>query len=335
MATIKDIAKLAKVSPATVSRVLNHDKTMSAGTGTKQRIFKAAHHLNYTKTPQRATKKAAHKTIALIEWYTEQQELNDLYYFSLREGIEKTAKKLGYRITRLFHTDPLEKAADCAGILALGKFSSEQIKQLGRLSDNIVFVDSNTLAQGYSCVLPDFSTGVAAALHHFLAMGQTKIGMLAGEEHTSDSKESLLDPRFTTFKKILTADQRYDPHYVFVGEFTLDAGYHMMQAALSDLKHDLPQAFFMANDSLAVGALRALQEQKIQIPQEISIISFNDSSLAQFAYPRLSSVHVYTAEMGASAVTLLNAQLKRSGEIFIPKMITHGVKLILRDSSLN
>ncbi|GBG95657.1 LacI family transcriptional regulator [Ligilactobacillus salitolerans] len=332
MATIKDVADLAKVSAATVSRVLNHDQTMSVGQKTKARVFQAAQQLNYTKN--HSVKGPASPTIAIIEWYTEQQELNDLYYFSLREGIESKAKELGYQITRLFHTDSLQKAADCAGILALGKFSEQQIKQIGQLSPNVVFVDCNTLSLGYSCVVPDFNTGVAAVLDHFQAAGLTKIGMLAGEEQTTDQQESLLDPRFTAFKKLLTARKNYEPRFVYVGQFTLDSGYQMMRQAIHELNTDLPEAFFAANDSIAVGALRALQEENIKVPEQTSIISFNDSSLAEFVYPKLSSVHVFTEEMGSIAVELLFSQLS-DPHYQAPRMVTHGVKLILRDSSID
>ncbi len=335
LATIKDIADLAAVSPATVSRVLNHDQSMSVSSETKERIFNAAHQLNYTKSHSHTQKKGTQKTIAIIEWYTEQQELNDLYYFSLREGIEEKAQALGYNIQRLFHTDPLEKAAACSGILALGKFSDLQIEQLGQLSKHIVFVDCDTLGQGYSCVVPDFDNGVAAVLHQFEQKGLKKIGMLAGEEHTSDQEKSLLDPRFLAFKKQLTDQNKYDRRYVYVGDFTLDSGYKMMQQALTDLAGDLPEAFFMANDSLAVGALRALQEKNIQIPKQISIISFNDSSLADFVYPKLSSVHVPTTQMGATAVELLDSKLTSKTNESEPRKVTHGVRLVLRDSSLN
>lgn len=335
MATIKDIAHLAKVSSATVSRVLNHDSSMSVGTETKERIFNAAHQLNYKKTGSRATKKTTKKTLAIIEWYTEQQELNDRYYFSLRESIEKKAQELGYRITRLFHTDPLEKAVACDGILALGKFSTPQIQELGQLSDHIIFVDCDTLFAGYSCVVPDFENGVTTVLAQFEKAGLKKIGMLAGEEHTSDQEESLLDPRFLAFKKLLTTQKKYNSRYVYVGDFTMDAGYQMMQQALVDLKNDLPEAFFMANDSLAVGALRALQEKNIKVPEDISVISFNDSSLAEFVYPKLSSVHVPTKQMGIMAVKLLTAQLSSSNFENVPQKITCGVRLVVRDSSQN
>lgn len=335
MATIKDIARLAEVSPATVSRVLNHDQSMSVANTTKERIFQVAQQLNYQKTTSHSLKKNAKKTIAIIEWYTEQQELNDLYYFSLREGIEEKATTLGYQVIRFFQKDSLEKVSTCDGVLALGKFSAAQIEQLGQLNQQIIFVDCDTLAQGYSCVVPDFTNGVATVLNHFQQTGLSRIGMLAGEEQTSDQEESLLDPRFLAFKKLLTAKNDYHSRYVYVGDFTRESGYQMMSQALTELGDDLPEAFFMANDSLAVGALRALQEKQIEVPARVSVIAFNDSSLAEFVYPKLSSVRVPTVQMGATAVELLAAQLATTEQPPSPRKVTHGVSLVIRDSSLN
>ncbi len=91
MATIKDIAQLAGVSPATVSRVLNYDPELSVGLATKQKIFEAAERLNYTKHRKNAAN--TKQTLRLIQWYDDTEELEDLYYLSIRLGIEKKAEE--------------------------------------------------------------------------------------------------------------------------------------------------------------------------------------------------------------------------------------------------
>lgn len=332
MATIKDIAQLAQVSAATVSRVLNYDATMSVSDETRARIFKVAEELNYTKT-KRCPKNETSNKIAVIQWYTEKEELNDLYYYSLRFGIEKRAQQLGYEVSRVFHNDPLETAQNSDGVIAVGKYSPAQIKELEKLNSNLIFADSNTLAQQHSCVVADFQNSVTQAIEHFLSQKQTKIGMLAGEEQTADHSENLIDSRFKIFKQYLEERRLYNARYVYVGKFSPDSGYQMMSQALNELANDFPQAFFVANDAIAIGALKALQEKNIRVPEDVSLISFNDSSIAKFVYPSLSSVKVYTEEMGKEAVDLLLATIEN--KIRIPKMITLGTKLMLRDSSLN
>lgn len=91
MATIKDIAKRAGVSITTVSRVLNYDKTLSVSDTTRKKIFRVAEDLDYTKKKKASTTR---DNIAIVQWYTEKQELDDLYYLSIRMGAEKQAEKM-------------------------------------------------------------------------------------------------------------------------------------------------------------------------------------------------------------------------------------------------
>src|SRR5699024_12293410 len=97
MATIKDIADKVNVSIATVSRVLNEDPALSVGTETKQRIFDAAELLDYKKHIHKKTKQRMR--IAIVHWYTETEELNDLYYYSISLGVEKKRSE-GRRVGR-------------------------------------------------------------------------------------------------------------------------------------------------------------------------------------------------------------------------------------------
>ena len=97
MATIKDIACLAGVSQATVSRVLNGDQTLSVSNATKKRIMEAAEELSYRKKPIR---KQSSSKIALIQWHSEKEELEDLYYMSIRRGVEKRCQKLALQVER-------------------------------------------------------------------------------------------------------------------------------------------------------------------------------------------------------------------------------------------
>ena len=102
MATIKDIAQAAGVSPATVSRVLNYDPAMSVSDGTRKKIFDIAEQLNYKKSRKRKPSKTQVYRIGLIEWYTEQEELDDLYYYSIRLGIEKKPRNWAMRFSECF-----------------------------------------------------------------------------------------------------------------------------------------------------------------------------------------------------------------------------------------
>ncbi|WP_295345792.1 LacI family DNA-binding transcriptional regulator [uncultured Streptococcus sp.] len=333
MATIKDIAQTAGVSPATVSRVLNYDKSMSVSDETRKKIFDIAEQLNYKKSNrQKKTASQTHR-IAIVEWYTELEELDDLYYYSIRLGIEKKAQELGYDIVRIFNNDSLSQLEQIDGIIAIGKFSSKQVKELEQYSPALVFVDSDTLDQGHSCVTTDFEHAVIHVLDHFLQQSIRGIGMIAGREETADGATSLDDPRLACFCRYLSDKGLYQPTYVKTGKFSSESGYQLMKDMIDEQKEQMPKAFFIASDALSVGALRALQEAGIAVPQDVQIISFNDTSIAKYVYPPLSTVTVFTEEMGKQALQMLD-QVIKTDESPISYMIKLSTKLTLRESSL-
>ena len=106
-----------------------------------------------------------------------------------------------------------------------------------------------------------------------------------------------------------------------------------MTELINEHKGKLPPAFFISSDALAIGALRALQEHGIQVPQDVSIISFNDTSIAKYIYPSLSTVTVFTEEMGKQALHILDQSLA-SEEDSIPYMVKLSTKLTIRESSI-
>ena len=332
MATLKDIARLARVSPATVSRVLNKDDSLSVGEETRHRILTVTDELGYTKHQKQENIKKSRQKIAIVQWYSEKEELDDLYYYSIRIGIEKRAQDLEYDIVRYFNNDILNLSEDVSGIIAIGKFSVEQTHELEKVSKKIVFVDSDTLNAGYPCVTTDFDNAVVKVIDYFMGKGLTKIGMLAGEEKTTDGKETLIDQRFRTYRNYAYENGIYNAKYTYIGDFSAQSGYSLMTKAIREMGEDLPEAFFVANDTLAIGALKALQEQNIAVPSRVSLISFNDTPLTKQVYPTLFSIKVYTEEMGRTAVDILNRQLLDPR--LVPIMTRLATTLLLRESSI-
>lgn len=334
MATIKDIAEKAGVSQSTVSRVLNLDETLSVSEDTRNRIFRIAEDLHYQKKSRKTIPQAgldSHK-IVIFEWYTREEELDDLYYYAIRIGLERQAQELGYEIIRIFSKDDWSLMQEADGIIALGKFSPKTIQDLESYGKPLIFVDSNTLYLGHSCVTTDLEDSVIMVLDHFLEKGHEEIGLLVGQEQTADAIPLLMDPRQRTFQQYLTAKGFYEERFVAVGEFSTESGYQLMEQLIQGLGNELPTAFFMASDALAVGALRALQEHHIAVPERVSIISFNDTSIAKYVYPALSTVTVYTEEMGKQAIQML-WQTFHGTQPSVPYMVKLATKLTIRDSS--
>ena len=306
---------------------------MSVSDETRQKIFDIAEELEYKKTKRRDKRYSQNRRIAIVEWYTEEEELDDLYYYAIRLGVEKKAQELGYDVMRFFNNETLNQLEQIDGIIAIGKFSPQKIKELELYTEQLVFIDSNTLAYGHSCVTTDFENSVTTVLNHFLERGHRQIGLLVGQEQTSDKTTILSDPRLVTFKNYLTEKQLYQETYVKIGNFSSESGYSMMKELIANLGDQLPTAFFMASDALAVGALRALQEADIPVPDRVSLIAFNDTSIAKYVYPPLSTVTVFTEEMGRQGLQLLHEEFQHPGST-IPRMVTLATKLTLRKSSL-
>lgn len=332
MATLKDIAELVGVSTATVSRVLNYDETLSVAETTKKKIFKAASELNYQKTSKRSQR--SDKKIAIVQWYTETEELDDIFYYTIRLGVERQAEEEGYRVVRVFHSVDLGNEKDLLGIIAIGKFSANQIEQLKKYHQNICFVDFDALSQNLDCVVIDFETAVRTVGNYFVEHGHEAIGFIGGEEVYSDGSPVPVDPRETFFKQYLKEQGLYQEQFFYKGNFNVQSGQEMMEAAITQHGEQLPTAFFAANDPIAIGAIRALKAANIAVPQRVSIIGFNDISTAQYVDPALSTVRIYTERMGEMAVHLLLRQISYglNGGIIAQKL-TVSTELVIRDSS--
>ena len=332
MATLKDIANLADVSIATVSRVLNQDASLSVTEETRHRILTVADELGYTRHQKSGNFKKEKQQIVIIQWKSEEGELDDLYYYNIRLGIEKRAQDLDYGILRYFNDIPFRLGEEVIGVLCIGKFSRVQIVELERLDKPLVFVDSNTLNQGHPCVATEFENAVQTALSYLRKQGCQTIGLLSGEEKTTDLLESIPDPRRRAYRNYCIERSIYHPELILTGNFTAQSGYDLISSKLQS-GLPLPDAYFAASDSLAIGALRAFQEAGIKVPDDIQLISFNDTRLAKQVFPPLSTITVFTEEMGRTAMDVLNKQVLSPREI--PTLTMLGTKLTIRESTKN
>lgn len=325
IATIKDIAAKANVSSATVSRVLNNDTTLNVTDATRRKIYAAAEELNYHKRPVKS--RTVRGVVALVQWYNDDKELGDLYYRAIRWGIESQLAARHYEIERFLPGEALPQAKQFVGVIALGKFSRPQLAMLKQLHKPLVVVDQDVLAEGVTCVVPDFANGIAAIVAYMQKAHFQRVGMIAGVEQTSDG-QALQDPRRQLFPAAVQA-AGYAAPAMYSGAFSVEGGYQAMTQALADAP--LPEAFFVANDTMAIGAIKALQNAGVQVPEQVSVIGFNDLAIDQYLSPTLSSVHVATEAMGMAVVTMLRLLVKTA--LPQPSKLTVATKLVLRESS--
>ncbi|MGG1675622.1 LacI family DNA-binding transcriptional regulator [Neobacillus sp. NRS-1170] len=329
MATIKDIAQIAGVSIATVSRVLNYDTTLSVSDETKKRIFEVAEELSYKK--KTASRKQESGKIALLQWHSEKEELEDLYYMSIRLGVENRCRHHGIQVVKYFQDNYDDLREDeVQGLIAIGKYSSKQVKELSAITKNIVFVDSSPDEEKYDSVVIDFEKATEKVLDYFLEKGHERVGYIGGREIFKDKTSKIEDPRERMFKSYLAEKGSLNEAFMYIGNFSVDAGHSLMKQAIQEHGENLPTAFFTGNDSIAVGALRALLEDGVSVPDRVNIIGVNDISISKYVFPSLSTVKVYTELMGETAVDTLLERIegrKTAKKTFI------ATKLIIRNSS--
>ncbi len=330
MATLKQIAEKTKTSITTVSRVLNYDKTLSVSDEMRRKIIETASDMNY-KTPRNRTKIKSSKKlrIGIVHWYSMNEEIDDPYYIQIRRGIEKLASKSQIEtilIYKIKDSYDFKSAGKLDGLICVGKFSTAQINMFNRVTTSIVFVDSSPNEDKYDSIVIDFSEAVRNLLSEFIREGYSKIGYIGGVEYVS-KQIKLGERRELVFREFLFERNKLDTKFIHIGSFTTESGYKLMQDALS--KNEYAEAYFCANDSIALGAIRAIHEKGLRIPEDIAIIGFNDNPNSEFIYPALSTVRVYTEFMGEQALQSVCDKIEGRA-IPIKKIIP--TKLVKRDS---
>ncbi len=333
MATIKDIAEKAGVSPATVSRVLNYDATLSVSDEKRQLILEIAESMEYTTPRQRQDKKAPPKLkIGLIHWYTLHQELDDPYYMSIRLGIEKLCYEMSIDIVKVYNPQDYDFSQMDAvqGLIAIGKFSDSDLDRFSEVSPHVVFVDSSPRENVFDSVVIDFEKAVVDVIQHFINHDHTHIGYIGGREYVGVERTPLGERREIVFRDYLLKCGLLDSEQIYIGSFVASSGYELMLKAIEQSKV-LPSAFLIANDSMAIGALRALHEKGIAVPDQVSIIGFNDIPTSKYTVPPLSSVRVHKEFMGETAVELLLERIQKGRTI--SKKIVVPTELIIRESA--
>ncbi|MFS0724820.1 LacI family DNA-binding transcriptional regulator [Paenibacillus sp. 1P07SE] len=330
MATIKQIAEQAGVSITTVSRVLNNDPSLSVTQDTRDRIYEVAGALGYRKKSLQPPV----KPIAFLYWLSEQEELHDVYFKSIRLGIEHQAELHNIELSSYKLSDGIEAVrSDIQGFIAVGRFSSAEMKRLQELTPHGVFVDTAPDPDHYDAVRPDLIWITRKAVDFFLQRGHAQIGFVGGVDFDPDTREVRQDLRETIFRDCLAPRGMLEEEHIFTGpQFSVEDGYELMLGAIDKLGDRLPTAFFVASDPIAVGCLQALNERGIAIPGRVSVLSINNISIAKYVSPPLTTFHIDIEELCRTAVTLLLERV--SGSRTLVKTVFLNAELIIRKSAV-
>ncbi|MGG1576259.1 LacI family DNA-binding transcriptional regulator [Fictibacillus sp. NRS-1165] len=338
MVTIKEIAQKSNVSTATVSRVLNHDHSISVQDETRQRILQTAKELGYQTIHERRKKQQTQSkktsfSVGIIACQTVEEELNDPYFISIRQGIEEELYKQGinkigsYRLNDMLTVPQDFLSLD--GLLVIGRLGEDVLNQVSENIKNIVYLNYVPDEERYDSVTIDFEKATKKALQHLIDLGYKRIGYIGGveREHLKQQKVISEDKRLTTFENMIKHGYFEGSEDIYIGEYTMTHGYELMKKALK--KKNVPKAFFVASDPMAIGGLRALQEAGLSVPSDVALVAFDDIEAAKYSSPPLSTVKVYTKEMGQTGVKLLMDRMKGRE---LPVKVTVPTSLVIRQS---
>ncbi|MGO5052040.1 LacI family DNA-binding transcriptional regulator [Lachnospiraceae bacterium LCP25S3_G4] len=325
MTTIKDIADKVGVSITTVSRVLNHDESLNVQDETKKKVFEAAEELEYQLKVQKKRKKKLR--VGVYYSYSPEEELQDPYYLCVRVSIEKKLEEEGYKKHVITSLDTPESLIAIDGIICLGTFSDSMVEKIERFGKPIVFIDTNPNEEKYDSIVIGFKRAVEELLDYLVSKGHTKIGFIGCQESDRDGKV-LLEPRTEIYQNYMKKKGLFREEYQRTGLYYPKYGYRLLKELLE--LDERPTAVFVVTDSMAAGCYKAAYELGLSIPDDISIVGFNDIPTAKYMIPPLTTARINMEFIGERAVLMLADRVLTGRDICMS--VTVPAKFIERDS---
>lgn len=313
MVRVKDIAKLAEVSPAAVSIALNNKP--GVGPHTRERIIGIARKLGHSGPKQPVTKAAAEQ-ICFLHIARHGHAVNrdhDVFIADYIEGLGQGARLEGLTMgVTTFRATPIEtilqsaSSMDAAGFVVLGtELSEAEVSAFSRLDRPVVFIDTWYDFLPFDFVDMNNEDSVYSIVSDFAGKGHRSIGMVKGTIETRNFK--LREEGF--IESLDRLGLEYNPELTFSVDSTFHGATADMRAILKSGRR-LPTALFCANDIIACGCIGAFRQEGIRVPEEVSIIGFDDLPLSAVADPPLTTMQVSKARIGRMAVQLLATRMQ-------------------------
>lgn len=330
--TISDIAKRAKVSSTTVSRVLNDSGYVKEDT--KKRILEAIKEMNYTPSAiARSLSKSSTNTIGVIV-----PDITNTYFGEIIKGISEIAEKNNLNII-LFNTDnyldkeiralKLLKEQRIEGIIMTPGFGEEKlnevyIKTIENLNIPIILASADVKFKKLNGVFVDNIKGGFDATNLLIKEGHSKIGIMAGML----SSEPIID-RLTGYKKALIEhDIPFNDKYIYYGDFKLEKAYELTKRILKE--NDPPTALVVCSNMMTMGVIKALKEQNKDVPKDLAIIGFDKIDFLDIIGLNITYMEDCPIELGRVSMEMLykiinaNENSNVIRKIISPKIIAKG-----------
>ncbi len=333
--TMRDIAAKAEVALSTVSQVLNNRANVSPDT--RERVLQAAAELGYRpKVVSEASFASGLATIGLItRRHNNERLIVNPFYSYIIAGVERECQRQNVNLmyanvevdernhARSLPGMLLNELVD--GVIIVGAFLEESVADISRrIRRNIVLVDGYTSKEAFDSVLIDNYNGAVSAVTYLLDHGHQHIGLIGS---SPDAYPSVLERR----RGYLAALTARGIAHTYIEDSARSERIDAYEAALRLLRR-CPQitAIFATNDDSAIGVLNAARELGYRLPDDLSVIGFDDIDLAQEVTPALTTIHVDKVLMGTMALRLLRDRVSDPERMAITTTIT--TQLIARES---
>lgn len=327
----KDIAKELGVSPATVSLVINGKP--GVGDELRDKVLKKIKEKNCEHLVKGDLKGKG--SIGFVICKCKGPIIDEFPFFGyLIEGINKTIQKYNYQMNMIHLDANMSEAeklhiienANCKGyIIYAVEMYEKDLKIFEGLKEPSVFLDNTFRMSEVDSIAIDNYLGVSQAIEHLYQMGHKKIGYIQSKVGISSFED-----RFDAFKKSL---EKYDMSYN--EEYIMRVGYLEAETRNDVIDYlgsakDLPTAFFADNDLLACRAISGMKEVGYNVPEDISVVGFDDRAICTFTEPPVTTIAIPRNDMGSSAVDLLVSSVEYKRKYRLKVLV--GTRLIERGS---
>jgi DNA-binding LacI/PurR family transcriptional regulator len=304
--TMREVARRAGVSPATVSRVLN--KTHSISAETRQRVLAVVRQLNYYKNVHaRRLATGRSDLFGLVI-----SEIANPYFPEIIRGFQAAAWDQGFDVVLCNTEYQRERTqsvirklieSDVRGVAIMtSTVDRDMTAELTAAGVGTVFCNLAPAGKLVSNIAIDYQRGIAQAIEHVVALGHRRAAVIAGPE---DNRTAI------TIKQALVAglsERELNPFPILESNYRVDAGASAVRAILE--LPQLPSVIFCGNDLIAMGAMNALEEAGVRIPEDVSVIGIDDIAFAFLARPPLTTIRVPRERLGRIAFEALHKILK-------------------------
>ncbi|MGC8971985.1 MAG: LacI family DNA-binding transcriptional regulator [bacterium] len=326
--TIKDIAEKVGVSTATVSRALNNIGYVKEDT--RKKILEIADSLGYERYREGDTTKAKTNQIGVIV-----SDVTNPFFTQVVRGIEDVLSIAGYSLLLCNADENVEKEMHYLRILkdkrvdgiilAPARGDHRGINEITDRGICLVLIDRLIDGLDVDAVVIDNISGAYEGVSHLISEGYRKIAMITGPLEVMTARE-----RLEGYKKALRDNGiDFDENLVENGKYTQDGGYRATKTLIERVK---PDALFVANNVMTTGALLAIKELGLKIPEEIGIVGFDDLEWAPLIDPPLTTISQPIYTIGSTAAQLLLRRLGRTVKLR-KEVVILKPKLIIRESS--